>query len=92
VDVIGHQAIGPGGCAGAPRRRGDQPPIEAIVVGLEKHGLAPIAALGDVVGQVRHNNARDPGHAGASFSRSARWHAEKVVVAQRIDVAGDFKM
>ena len=72
VDVIGQQAIGPDCCAGAPRRRGDQPAIEAIVVGLEKHGLTPITALGDMVGQVRHNNPRDPGHARASFSLFAR--------------------
>jgi hypothetical protein len=44
-------------------RRGGQPAIGAIVVGLEKHKLAPITALGDMVGQARHNNARDPGHA-----------------------------
>ena len=50
VDVIGHQAIGPDCCAGRPRCRDDQPPVEAIVVGLEKHGLAPIAALSDMVG------------------------------------------
>jgi hypothetical protein len=46
------------------------PAIGAIVVGLEKRGLAPITALGDMVRQARHNNARDPGHACASFSRS----------------------
>jgi hypothetical protein len=63
VDVIGHQTIGPDCCAGAPRRRGDQLPVEAIVVGLEKDGLAPIAALGDMVRQARHHNACDPGHA-----------------------------
>jgi hypothetical protein len=61
--MIGHQAIGPDCCADAARCRGDQSPIEAIVVGLEKHRLAPITALGDMVGQARHNNARDPGHA-----------------------------
>jgi len=63
VDVIGHQTIGSDWYAGAARRRGGQPAIGAIVVGLEKHGLAPITALGDMVGQARHNNARDPGHA-----------------------------
>jgi hypothetical protein len=71
VDVIGHQAISQDGCAGAPRRRGDQPPVEAIVVGREKHGLAPIAALGDMVGQ-SGTTTRDPGYACASFSRFAR--------------------
>jgi hypothetical protein len=59
VDVIGHQAIGPNCCAGAPRCRGDQSSIETVVVGLEKHRLAPITALRDMVGQVRHNNTRD---------------------------------
>jgi hypothetical protein len=29
----------------------DQSPIEARVVGLEKHGLAPITALRDMVGK-----------------------------------------
>jgi hypothetical protein len=42
--------IGPDGGTGAPRCSGDQTPIKAIVVGLEKHGLAPIAALGDMMG------------------------------------------
>ena len=73
VDVIGHQAIGPDWGAGASRCRGDQAPIEAIVVGLEKHRLAPITALGDIVRQVRHNNARDLRDTCASFSRFARW-------------------
>jgi hypothetical protein len=55
VDVIGHQA--------RPKlrhRRAVRPrrptPIKAIVVGPEKHGLAPIAALADMVRQVWHNN------------------------------------
>jgi hypothetical protein len=43
-----------------------------MAVGLEKHGLAPVTALGDMVGQARHHNARDPGHADASCSRFAR--------------------
>jgi hypothetical protein len=60
MDVIGHQAIGPDCCAGAPRCRGDQTPIEKIVVGFEKHRLAAITALGDIVRQVPHNNAHDP--------------------------------
>jgi len=73
VDVIGHQSISPDGCTGAPHRRGDEPAIEATVVGLEKHRLAPIAALGDMVGQVWRNNARDPRHTCASFNRLAGW-------------------
>jgi len=52
-----------------PQHAADQEPI---VVGLEKQGLAPITALGDMVGQVRNNNARDPGHACASLGRFAR--------------------
>ena len=44
VDVIGHQTTGPDWYAGAARRRGGQPAIGAIVVGLEKHELAPITA------------------------------------------------
>jgi hypothetical protein len=51
VDVTGHQAIGPDRCAGAPSRWGDQTAVKAIVVGLEKRRLAPIAALGDMVGR-----------------------------------------
>jgi len=68
VEVIGHRAIGPDGCTAAARCRGDQTSIKAIVIGREKHRLAPIAALGKMVRQVRHNNARDAGHACASFS------------------------
>jgi hypothetical protein len=51
VDVIGHQAIGTDGGTSALRCRGDQTLVKAIVVGLEKHRLAPIAALGDMVGK-----------------------------------------
>src|SRR5207248_11141585 len=47
---------------------GDKAAIEAIVVGLEKHRLAPIAALGDVMRQARHNHSRNPGHALTSTS------------------------
>jgi hypothetical protein len=50
VGTIGHQAIGADCCAGAPSCGGDRSPAEAIVVGLEKHRLAPITALGDMVG------------------------------------------
>ncbi|HXC27535.1 MAG TPA: hypothetical protein VNV38_06215 [Stellaceae bacterium] len=64
---------GGGAASIGPARRGDQTPIKAIIVGRENHRLAPIAALGDMVGQVRHKNARDPGHADASFRRFTRW-------------------
>jgi hypothetical protein len=56
-------------------RRGGKPGIGAIVVGLEKHGLAPITALGNTVGQARHHNARVPGHACASFGRLRDIHS-----------------
>ena len=67
--------FGSGGYAGAARRRGGQPAIGVLVVGLEKHGLAPITALGDMVGQARHNNARDPRHACAPFGRLRDIHS-----------------
>jgi hypothetical protein len=35
-----------------------------------------IAALGDMAGQARHNNARDPGHARASFGRLRDIHSD----------------
>jgi len=72
VDVIGHQAIVPDCCAGAPRCRGDQSPIEALVVGLEKHEFAPITALGDIVGASPARHARDPRHARTPFGRAAK--------------------
>jgi hypothetical protein len=40
VEVIGHQTIGSDCCAGATRHRGDQPAIDAIVVGLENAARA----------------------------------------------------
>ena len=42
--MIGYQAIGPDCCARAPGCRGDQAPIQPMMVGREKHRLAPIAA------------------------------------------------
>lgn len=46
--MIGHQAVGPDGGTGAPRCRGDETAIKAIIVGRENHRLAPIAALGNM--------------------------------------------
>ena len=72
VGVMGHQTISPHCCAGAPRHRRNQPPIEAIVVGLATHGLAPITALSDMVRQARHNTARS-GPCVCFMQPIARW-------------------
>jgi hypothetical protein len=68
MDMIGHQAINPDLRAGATRRRRDQTAVKPIILGPEEHRLAAIAALGDMVRQARHNHARHPGHALASYS------------------------
>ncbi len=63
MDVVGHQAIGP-----APRRPacgtgfGQQIAIERVVVVAEEHPLAPVAALGDVMGQTGDDETGDAGH------------------------------
>ena len=62
MDVVRHQAIGPAGDAEAPAGFGEPVLVERIVAVLEENPLAAIAALGDVMGQARDDDAGDAGH------------------------------
>jgi len=50
MDVVGHQAIAPDLDMRPPRRLGEQIEVKRIVAVLEEDLRAPIAALGDMVG------------------------------------------
>jgi hypothetical protein len=73
MDMVGHQAMGPDLCAGAPRRRRDQAAVKLIILGAEEHRLAAMTTLGDMMRQARHHHARDPGDAPASISSSSKY-------------------
>jgi hypothetical protein len=62
MDVIGHQAIAPNSDPLAPACLAQQIAIERIIVLTEEHGPAPIAALGDVMRQVRDDETADARH------------------------------
>ena len=59
MDVVGHLAIGRDFDAEAPARLSEPVAIERIVVGFEKYPLAAIAALRDMMGNVRDDDASD---------------------------------
>src|SRR5271166_4740172 len=65
VDVVWHQAIGPAGDALPAALARQQIAIEFIVVIAEKHPLAPVAALRDMMGKAGDDKAGDAGHGGA---------------------------
>jgi hypothetical protein len=62
VNMVGHQAIGPDLGLRAPRCIGQQIEIDRIIAVLEKGPLAPIAALGHMMRNAGHHEARKAGH------------------------------
>jgi hypothetical protein len=64
MNVVGHEAIGPDLGSGPGHRFGQQLAIQDIIAILEEGLLAPVTALGDVVGQARQYEARKANHVG----------------------------
>ncbi len=63
--MVRHQAIGPAGDALLAALARQEIAIKLIVVIAEKHPLAPIAALRDMMGKARDDKTSDAGHGGA---------------------------
>src|SRR5271170_6540136 len=62
MDMVRHQHVGPDRHGGLISSFTQQVAIEPIIVIAEEHALAPIAALRDVMRQVRNDVAGDAGH------------------------------
>ena len=64
MHMVRHQAVSPACDAvlAAPARQ--EIAIEFVVVVAEEHPLAPVAALGDVMGKTGDDEAGDAGHSG----------------------------
>ena len=60
--VTGHHAIGPARDTKTATGFGEPFAIERVVAGLEEYLLAPVAPLGDVMGQAGNDDAGDAGH------------------------------
>jgi len=69
--VVWHQAIGPAGDALPAALARQQIAIKLIVVIAEKHSLAPVAALRDMMGKAGDDEAGDAGHGGARRTEQA---------------------
>jgi hypothetical protein len=63
MHMVGHQAVAPDLDAGLGAALGQKVAVEREVGRLEEHRLAPVAALGDVVGKAWNDNAADTRHA-----------------------------
>ena len=64
MDVVGHQAPCPDGNPTGTAMLAQQLDIKPVVVVTEEHRLAPIAALGDVMRDVRDDRAAPLCHGG----------------------------
>jgi len=62
MDMIGHQAVGPDRDTMLAALLTQQIAIEFVVGIGEKHVLAPISALGDMMGQTGNDETSDAGH------------------------------
>ena len=62
VDMIGHQAIGPHLYPMPRRRLGQQIEIQRVVRVLKERPLAPVATLGDMVGNAGQDHAGKTRH------------------------------
>lgn len=69
VDVVRHQATGPDLDPVAFCCLGEQVEVERIIAILEERPLAPVAALGHVMGNAWQDHAGETGHAGALTHR-----------------------
>jgi hypothetical protein len=63
MHMIGHQVICPGLHRGLAAAFGQKIAVERIIGGFKENRLAAIAALGDVMGKPRSNDAAEPHHA-----------------------------
>src|SRR5665213_1459187 len=62
VEVVGHQAIGPDRHLRPRRRLGYEIEVERIIAILEEHPLAPVAPLGDMMGDAWEHDAGESCH------------------------------
>ena len=62
MHMIGHQATGPDLHRGLATAFGQKIAVERIIGGFKENRLAAIAALGDVMGKSRSNDAAEPCH------------------------------
>ena len=60
--MVGHEAIGPAGNAVGAAALGEQVAVKRIVTFFDEQFLAPVAALGDVMGKTGSNDAGDARH------------------------------
>ena len=75
VDVIGHQTLGEAPNALRGAGVGDEVAIDGIILIAEEDRLAPIAALGDVVGDVGNHQAGE-----AAMSSTHPWSRSGAIV------------
>lgn len=64
MDMVGHQAPGPDLAPGVPHGGAQHLDIGAVIIIAEKHRLATIAPLGDMMGQTGNDNTRKSSHGG----------------------------
>lgn len=62
MHMIWHQAVGPHFDACLSQLFGEKIAINLLIAIIEKDGLAPVAALGDVMGAIRDDDAGDTRH------------------------------
>jgi hypothetical protein len=64
MDVVGHQAIGPGLHPAPPGLLGQEVALPILVALLEKDRLSPVTPLDDMVRQTENDDASETGHGG----------------------------
>ncbi len=79
--MVGHQTIGPNRKPCLACLRGQQISINFLIAGLEEDWLAAVAALSDVVGEARNNDARDARHGCGEWegAESVRTNIERLL-------------
>jgi hypothetical protein len=84
--VVGHEAIGPNLDRRLAAVLGKQIAVDFLVARLEENGLAPIAALRNVMRAIWNDNSSDAGHEGdisqrVSFAKVRAPRSRKILVA-----------
>ena len=72
--MIGHQAVRPDRDTMLAALLTQQIAIEFVVGVGEKHVLAPISALGDMMGQTGNDETGDAGHGRLARTRREQWN------------------
>lgn len=89
MDVVGHQAVGPGRDPGLGAGDCEEVEVSPVVVVLEEGLEAPVAPLGNVMRDARHHHPCEPGH-GETLATGSFYRQELCILSPEFPISPNF--